>query len=424
MPHLHTADLLLPDFSHVDGTKYAVVACDQYTSEPNVWRETERIVGDAPSALAMILPEVWLDERAERVPKIHAAMRELLASRLTRYPDSMIYLRRASGEGGEIREGLVCAIDLEDYEYARGARSLIRPTEGTVTDRIPPRLEVRRGAPLELPHVMLLFDNPDSEIFPICRAAAESASPLYDISLMQGGGRATGYLLDGAVQAKLAAAISAHEAYACAKNPDAPLLYAVGDGNHSLATAKAYYEELKASLGEAAKEHPARYALVELCSLSSPALIFRPIYRAVFGAEPAELLTALRADAETARTDGYSAQSLTVLLPDGKSEEITYRAGSHPLTVGSLQLFLDRYVSAHEGVTVDYIHGEESLASIVRASGAVGFLFDGMGKDELFPAVSESGVLPRKTFSMGEAYEKRYYLEAREIALHGEKEEA
>ena len=416
MPHLYSADLLLPDFSQVDGSKYAVVACDQYTSEPNVWHETERIVGDAPSTLSMILPEVWLDERAARVPAIHAAMRKLLSHHLKRYPNAMIYLRRASGENGEIREGLICAIDLEDYEYAPGARSLIRPTEGTVTDRIPPRLEVRRGAPLELPHVMLLFDNPDSDIFPICRTAAESSSPIYDIPLMQGGGRATGYLLDSAVQEKLTEAISMHEAAASAKNPDAPLFYAVGDGNHSLATAKAYYEELKRSLGEAASTHPARYALVELCSLDSPALIFRPIYRAVFGADTDVLLAALRADAEAERKDGYAAQTLTVLLPNGASEEIVYRTGSHPLTVGSLQAFLDRFATEHSGVTVDYIHGEDSLDFIVRTRGAVGFRFDGMEKSELFPAVSASGVLPRKTFSMGSAREKRYYLECRAIS--------
>ncbi len=424
MPHLYGADLLLPDFSRVDGAKYAVVACDQYTSEPEVWRETERIVGDAPSTLRMILPEVWLGERAARVPSIHAAMREYRESVLLSHPDTLVYLRRECGDGGAVREGLVCAIDLEDYDYRRGAQSLIRPTEGTVTDRIPPRLDVRRGAPLELPHVMLLFDNPASPIFAICEEATRTASPLYDIQLMQGGGRAVGYAIPASARERLFAAIGAHEQDARAICPEAPLLYAVGDGNHSLATAKAYYEELKSSLGEAAKDHPARYALVEVCSLSSPALEFRPIYRAVFGTDPKELLKALAADAAAPHSEANPRQSITVLLPDGSETAVTYAHGSHPLTVGSLQLFLDEYAKAHPESVVDYIHGEDSLASIVREQGAVGFLFDGMEKEELFPAVSASGVLPRKTFSMGEAYDKRYYLEAREICRHGEKEKA
>lgn len=424
MPHLYGADLLLPDFSRVDGARYAVVACDQYTSEPEVWHETERIVGDAPSALRMILPEVWLGERTARTPKIHAAMREYRKSVLVSHPDTLIYLRRECGDGGAVREGLICAIDLEDYDYRSGTRSPIRPTEGTVTDRIPPRLDVRRGAPLELPHVMLLFDNPTSPIFPICEQATRGTAPLYDIQLMQGGGRAVGYAVPAAARERLFAAIEAHEDAARDRCPDAPLLYAVGDGNHSLATAKAYYEELKSLLGEAAAQHPARYALIELCSLSSPAIQFRPIYRAVFGTDPKELLGALRADADAPHDEKYPCQSITALLPDGSETKVTYAHGSHPLTVGSLQLFLDEYAKTHPDAVIDYIHGEDSLASIVREQGAVGFLFDGMEKDELFPAVSASGVLPRKTFSMGEAYDKRYYLEAREICCHGEEEKA
>ena len=422
MPHLYGADLLLPDFSRVDGTKYAVVACDQYTSEPEVWHETERIVGDCPSTLRMILPEVWLSERAERTPKIHAAMQEYQRNILVSHPDTVVYLRRECTDGGAVREGLICTIDLEDYDYRRGATSLIRPTEGTVTDRIPPRLDVRRGAPLELPHVMLLFDNPSSPIFRICEESTRGIAPLYDIKLMQGGGRAVGYAIPASARKQLFAAIEAHEDAARERCPEAPLLYAVGDGNHSLATAKAYYEELKLSLGEAAREHPARYALVELCSLSSPALVFRPIYRAVFGADPTELIRALRADADAPRDKSNSRQGITVLLPNGSEETVTYAHGSHPLTVGSLQLFLDEYAKTHPDMIIAYIHGEDSLASIVREQGAIGFLFDGMEKEELFPAVSASGVLPRKTFSMGEAQDKRYYLEAREIGCNGEKE--
>lgn len=412
MSHLYPADLLLPDPKRVDLSRYAVIACDQFTSEPAYWQATEETVGEAPSALRMILPELFLSERESRVPAIHAAMRAYSRDLLVKHPASVVYLRRECGEGGAVREGLVLAIDLLDYDFSKGTVSPIRPTEGTVTDRIPPRLEVRRGAPLELPHVMLLVERGE-EIFAPCRAMADTSHPLYDIPLMQGGGRAVGYLLGEAEWASVDAALSAHEARATEQNPTSPLLYAVGDGNHSLATAKAHFLELRERLGEAALTHPARYALVELCALDSPALVFHPIYRAVFGADPEALLSALAEDASESR--GFGRQTLTVLLPSGETRELVYPSGRHPLTVGTLQQFLDGYTAEHPEITVDYIHGEDSLASIVRESGAVGFLFDGMSKDELFPAVSASGALPRKTFSMGEATEKRYYLEAREI---------
>lgn len=406
MPRIYPATILLPDFTRVDADKYAAIACDQYTSEPAYWQALEEIVGDAPSTLRMILPEVYLSERDERLPAVLSAMQEYRARLLLPYPDAMIYLRRESGEGGAVREGLVCAIDLLDYDYGRDSRSPIRPTEGTVTERIPPRLAIRRDAPLELPHVMLLLRHGEALFSPLRRLC--DSAPLYDAHLSLGGGRATGYLVPSELRSAVLTALDAEEDAARRECPDAPLLYAVGDGNHSLATAKAHFAELRARIGDAALSHPARYALVELSALDSPALAFHPIYRALFGADIPTLLTALQ-------NEGDAGFDMTLILPSGKKTPVKISRERHRLAVGALDSFLSEFIAGQGGGEVDYIHGEDSLESVARESGAVGFLFDGMQKDELFPAVARFGALPRKTFSMGEAYEKRYYMEAREI---------
>ena len=412
MSRFYPADILLPDFKKADGEKYAVVACDQFTSEPAVWEETEKIVGDAPSALRFILPELYLSERKERIPGIHAEMDKALSDGLfTEYPHAMIYLRRTQSDG-TVREGLVGAVDLLDYDYRPGSKPPIRATEGTVLERVPPRVDIRRGAKIELPHVMLLLDDPDKTVIEPLADLVTDKAPLYDFDLMQGGGHVTGYLLDRAKQKRVDDALDA-----LIPDVDDPLIFAVGDGNHSLAAAKAYFEELCDTLGDEALSHPARYALVELVNLHSPALVFRPIYRAVFGADETDLTNALLSDVLAASVGNTDVKPTRLTVLTGKTPfEVTYPHGTHPLDLGTLQSFLDRYTAAHPGVTVDYIHGEEALALIVEKNGAIGFLFPGMEKEQLFPAVREKGALPRKTFSMGEARDKRYYLEARRIS--------
>ena len=412
MSRFYPADILLPDFEKTDGTRYAVVACDQFTSEPAVWEETEGIVGDAFSTLRFILPELYLKNRAERIPGIHAAMEKALREgAFVEYPHAMIYLRRTQSDG-TVREGLVGAIDLLDYDYRPGSKPLIRATEGTVLERVPPRVDIRRGAGIELPHVMLLLDDPDKTVIEPLAKLATDKPPIYDFDLMQGGGHVTGYLLDRAKQKRVDEALDA-----IAPEGEDPLLFAVGDGNHSLAAAKAYFEELCREIGDDALSHPARYALVELVNLHSPALVFRPIYRAVFGADETDLMNALLSDVLAASVANADAPAAHLTVLNGKTPAtVAYPHGTHPLDVGTLQSFLDRYTASHPGVTVDYIHGEEALASIVAERGAIGFLFPGMEKEQLFPAVRERGTLPRKTFSMGEARDKRYYLEARRIA--------
>ena len=412
------ADILLPDFSVTDGTKYAVIACDQFTSEPAYWEAAAKTVGDAPSALSMILPECYLSERAARIAPINAAMDKLIADGIFKtYRDSVIYLERTCPDG-RIRRGLVAKIDLECYGFLPTDTLPIRATEGTVLDRIPPRVEIRRDASLELPHVMLLLDDPDGTVIEAVAATAAGGEKVYDFDLMAGGGHVKGYLLSDAEKATVdtaLCALAAPEAQIKKYGKASPaLLFAVGDGNHSLATAKTAYEELKAKIGaDAAAAHPARYALVEVVNLHDAARDFEPIYRVVMGADSADLLTAFRAYCEKNGDPSLAPSEYTVII--GGSEVALSLPATHVQPVGTLQQFLDEYAKSHPDMEVDYIHDEDSLRALADAEGTIGFLFRGMEKEDLFPAIVAGGPLPRKTFSMGHARDKRYYLEARKI---------
>ncbi len=413
-----SAEILLPDFEKIDGTAWSVVACDQYTSEPDYWKAAEAAVGDAPSTLRLMLPEIYLNESEKRIPSIRTAMQESLERYLVAHPDAMIYLERTQSDG-TVRHGIIGAVDLEQYDYSVGSTSMIRATEGTVLERIPPRVAVRRGAPVELPHVMLLIDDRKKTVIEAAAPLARKQAPIYDFDLMLGGGHVTGYLLDAEAQGQIAGALNVLatpeemlERYGDASL--APLLFAVGDGNHSLATAKASYEEIKAKIGaEAAKDHPARYALAEVVNLHDDALNFEPIYRVVFGVDQNDLIAELKTFA--AGLGGNAApQRVTVVTADGE-QDLEIPSPEQQLTVGTLQRFLDGYLKAHPEASVDYIHGEDSLCNLAKGEKAVGFLFEGMQKNDLFRTVLYDGALPRKTFSMGHAQDKRYYLECRKI---------
>lgn len=411
------AEILLPDFQKTDGTRWAVVACDQYTSDADYWKKVAEFVGDAPSTLRLMLPEIYLGKNdAARIESIHAEMRKALQTVLQKHPNCMIYLERRL-EGGKLRRGLIGRIDLEAYDYNKGSASLIRATEGTVLERIPPRVAVRRGAPLEMPHVLLLIDDPKKTVIePLAEGLTEK---LYDFDLMAHGGHVTGFALSQKEQERAVSALVAlitpeamKEKYGGADL--APLLFAVGDGNHSLASAKAYYEEIKAKIGKAALSHPARYALCELNNLHDDDLEFEPIYRVVFGADPEDLTGAFRA--AVAKLNGKAKPQQVTLLCGNKEETVEIPAPEKQLPVGTVQLFLDEYLKKHPGVRVDYIHGTDTVRRLVaEGNGNVGFLFAGMEKDELFRTVIYDGALPRKTFSMGRAQDKRFYLECRRI---------
>ena len=411
-----SADILLPDFKKYSAEKWSVVACDQFTSEPEYWKSAEEFVGDAPSTLNMILPEVYLDESDERTSRINECMKKYEAELLLEHSDSMVYVERAQSDGS-VRHGIVMAIDLEAYDYKKGADSLIRATEATVIERIPPRVAIRRNAPLELPHVMLLIDDPEDSVFASLKATS-GREVLYDFELMLGGGHIKGGLLSDNDKASVADALDALISPDAmeAKYGDsslAPLLFAVGDGNHSLASAKATYEEVKASLGDAAKDHPARYALIEVVNIHDEALKFEPIYRIMTGVEPEDVISSL---AEYIGTLHGTAEPQKIEYIYGNQKGgLVVPAPKQQLTVGTLQIFIDEYIKSHNGAKVDYIHGEDSVKALAQKPNSIGFMFDGMAKSQLFKTVIFDGALPRKTFSMGHAVDKRYYLECRKI---------
>ena len=413
------ADILLP--KDCDMTRWAVVACDQFTSQPEYWEEVDRIADDAPSALRLILPESKLNEPNvdEHIANINRSMEDYLARDIFQtYPDSIIYIERTQSDG-QVRPGLVAAVDLEKYDYTPGSGSLIRATEGTVLERIPPRVRVRKDAPIELPHVMLLIDDPKKICVEPITAAKESMEVLYDFDLMMKGGRLKGWKLNEEQIGGLADALerlSSDEAmqhkYGLGGVP--PLLFAVGDGNHSLATAKTCYENLKKVTPEDQwADLPARYALVEIENLHDDALKFEAIHRVVFGVEPEKLIAAFMEFYPNAH-EGQGVGHTIAYTHAGGTGYLTVPNPRVQLPVGTLQNFLDAYLKEHGG-EVDYIHGEAVTDELGAKPGNIGFKLPAMGKDQLFKTVIADGVLPRKTFSMGHAEDKRYYVEGRKI---------
>lgn len=405
------ADILLPKVDSME--RWAVIACDQFTSDPAYWARVADTVGDAPSTLRLILPEAELGtpQEAAHTQQINENMNAYLKEGLFQaYPDSFVYVERTL-QNGSVRKGLVGAVDLDAYDYNAGATSAIRATERTVTERIPPRQRVRRDASIELPHILLLCDDNEKVLIEPVEAVKDTLPKLYDFDLMEDGGHITGWLVSGEAAQSFCDRLTAYTA-ACPKKyedlPGAPLVFAVGDGNHSLATAKSCYEELKRNHpGEDLSNHPARYALVELENIHDDAQKFEPIHRVVVDTDPQALLKALE---PWCAPGGYpiewyaGTQSGTVYLDPNRSQ----------LEVGALQQFLDEYLARNPG-KIDYIHGDDDLKNLAAQENAIGFLLPAMAKSQLFRGVVADGVLPRKTFSMGHAREKRYYLEGRKI---------
>ena len=409
----YPSDILLPK-KDVDMSKWAVVACDQFTSEPEYWERVEKTVGDAPSTLRLILPEANLKAPNvdEFIADINASMSKYLEEGIFEtLKDSLIYIERGQSDG-KIRHGLIGMVDLDQYDFTPGSGALIRATEGTVLDRIPPRARVRRNAPIELPHVMLLIDDPEKTVIEPLTAAADKMESVYDFDLMEGGGHITGWLVEGKDVDEFNKALTEYTATVGEKYTGlkgTPMVFAVGDGNHSLATAKSCYEELKKNNpGVDLSNHPARYALVELENIHDPAQVFEPIHRVIFKTEPKKLLKALEeacAGAEGFPVKWYAGEeSGTIVLDKNKGE----------LAVGILQHFLDDYLKENAG-EIDYIHDDDALIGFAKQENAIGFLLPAMEKSQLFRGVIADGVLPRKTFSMGHSREKRYYLEGRKI---------
>ncbi len=424
-PVFAPAHILLPS-EKIDMGRWAALACDQYTSQPEYWQKAAQFVGEAASTLNMVFPEVYLElpGSEQRIKNIHAAMQSYKKEVLCRSVEGFVYVERQLANG--VRRGLVGSVDLEAYSYKKGQHARVRPTEGTVEERIPPRLAVRRGAVLESPHILMLIDDAtDSVLGPLERKKA-ALQPLYDTELMLGGGRVSGWAVSGseqiqAVQSAIAALENAQvygQKYG-AQCPTPPFAMAVGDGNHSLATAKALWEELKPTLSaEQQKTHPARYCMVELENVHDTAIEVEPIHRVVFGVSGEDVLNAVQRYIEQGgaklQPQGEEAQQRFVLLHKGGRSEIALQSASRPLAVGTVDDILDVCKQQHPNMVVDYIHGEDAVQQLVEKD-AVGIILSDFPKDHLFHGVAWGGILPRKTFSMGHAYEKRYYLECRAI---------
>lgn len=405
------ADILLP--KSADMTRWAVIACDQFTSDAAYWQRVRQFAGEEKSTIHMILPEADLGtvEESTAISRINDTMDAYLKEEVfRRYPDSYIYVERTLLSGA-VRPGLVGVVDLESYDYHPGSLSPVRATEKTVLERIPPRQRVRRDAALEFPHVLMLCDDDEKRLLEPLAAKKEQLPVVYDFDLMEAGGHITGWLVTGEDAAAFDRVFENYIADVPAKYADLngdPVVLAVGDGNHSLATAKSCYEELKRqNPGVDLSRHPARFALVELENIHDESQVFEPIHRILFQVDGRKLLGDLK---QICAPDGYPVDY--VLGQERGRLYLDKTKGE--LAVAVLQEFLDEWIQENP-CQIDYIHGDEEVIQLARQENAIGFLLPPMEKHQLFRGVISGGVLPRKTFSMGHAREKRYYLEGRKI---------
>ena len=393
-------DILLPN--GVPMESWSVIACDQFASQPEYWQQARLLAGNAPSALNLILPEAYLsDNNFPAIEKINQTMKTYCQQQVFRtYADCFIYVERTL-LNGTIRKGVMGAVDLQTYDFHPQSQSAIRATEETVAERIPPRMDIRRDAPLELPHVLLLCDDGDKQLVESLAAKKDSLPLLYDFDLMLGGGRIRGWLVSGADAEAFEMQLLAYQQRMQTKYGENAVLYAVGDGNHSLASAKGCYEENTAC-------ENARYALVELENIHDDAQVFEPIHRIIKNTDPHKLLAAME------QAIGKE-QGEPIHWQIGQEQgTICVHSDAGVLPVGIVQQFLDDYLAENAGI-IDYIHGEQALQQLAQAPDSIGLLLPPVEKNAFFQGIIAGGTLPRKTFSMGHAQEKRYYLEAREI---------
>lgn len=418
MSAFKSADILIPQ--NIDFTKWSVVACDQYTSELGYWQDVKDIVSGSPSTLNIIFPEVYLEDgnSEERIEKINAVMEEYLSDSLFReYKDTLIYVKRTQSDG-KVRHGIVGKIDLEEYDFSKGSQSKVRATEGTIIERIPPRQRIRINAPLEVPHILILIDDREKTVVEPLEAQAESFEKLYDFDLMKNSGHIEGYKVTEQAKNNILSAIEElgdktkfEQKYGV--KGKGVLMFAAGDGNHSLATAKTCWDTIKKELTpEEIKNHPARYALVELMNIHDSALEFEPIQRVIFDTDPEKLLRELIKYYNASYEDN-GGQRIDYTY-QGNEGSIYITETSSNLPVGTLQKFLDGYLDENGG-RIDYIHGNDVVRTLAKEPDTIGFMVDAMEKNDLFATVIKDGSLPRKTFSMGEAADKRFYLECKKI---------
>lgn len=409
------ADIMLPKDAPME--KWAVIACDQFTSDYDYWQRVRVNAEGCPSTINLVLPEAILGtpEEETQTALINKTMGEYIDSGVfTTYSNSFVYVERTM-ENGTIRKGLVGMVDLEAYDFTQGATTDIRATERTVIERIPPRVKVRKDAPVELPHIIMLVDDHDKVLIEPITAKKDSLKKVYECDLMEDGGHIAGWIVEGADVEAFNAVFEEYSANVGSKYADldgVPMILATGDGNHSLATAKTCYEELKAANpGVDLSNHPARYALVEVENIHDEAQVFEPIHRIIMGLDPEKVL----ADAKSAICVENPDAGFEAKVYIGEKEETIYLdKGKGELAVGVLQEWLDAYLKANGG-DIDYIHDDDALIALAAKPMSIGFLLPAMEKSQLFRGVIADGSLPRKTFSMGHSREKRYYVEARKI---------
>jgi uncharacterized protein (DUF1015 family) len=416
-----------------DLKKWAVIACDQFTSEPEYWNEVEKIVGDAPSTLNLTFPEVYLEKPGgeERIQSIQIAMHKYMDDGILQPHEGFIYVERTVA--GKTRKGIILCLDLERYDYNKGSSSLIRATEGTIVDRLPPRIKIRQNAAMELPHILVLIDDPKRTVIEPLSSAKSKLEKIYDFDLMLDSGYLAGYAVSVDFENQVVEALrglAKPETFAAKYGigRDEPvLLFVMGDGNHSLATAKAIWEKNKSQVG---MDHPSRYALVEIENVHDEGLEFEPIHRVLFGLKKdlfVELKKTFGADFSYAevssaeemvkRVDSAQSRNQAIgLVSSGKFGVIEISNASSNLAVGTIQAFLDTFLKDGGAEKIDYVHGADVVERLASQVGNAGLYLAGMDKSELFKTVILDGALPRKTFSMGEAREKRFYMEARKIS--------
>ena len=416
-----------------DLTRWAVIACDQFTSQPEYWQKVQTLVGDAPSTYNLILPEVYLEKPGDeaRIEDIQDKMRYYLENNYLEPREGLIFVERTVE--GNTRHGLMLCLDLEHYDFTIGSTSLIRATEGTIVQRLPPRMKIRQGAALELPHILVLIDDLEGRVLEPLKKARSEMEKIYDFDLMLGSGHLAGYAVNPELEdlvvsslRKLAQPEIFSTKYKVAKNTPV-LLFAMGDGNHSLATAKAVWEKMKPEVG---MNHPARYALVEIENVHDKGLDFEPIHRVLFGLRR-DILAAFKeyfgayfnhiplsgSDEMVKRVDTAHGPKhvIGVVGAGNQFGVVEIDRPTSNLAVGTLQAFLNKFIEEGGADKIDYVHGKDIVCKLGIQANNIGFYLPGMDKCDLFKTVILDGALPRKTFSMGEAKEKRFYMEARKI---------
>ncbi|NMC30583.1 MAG: DUF1015 domain-containing protein [Pelolinea sp.] len=416
---------------NIDLQKWAVIACDQFTSQPAYWEKVEALVGDSPSTYHLILPEAYLDtpKAEEHGRKANEFMREYMDQNLLVQQEGFVYIERDLGS--KTRRGLLLNLDLEQYDFNKGSQSLIRASEGTILDRLPPRVKIREKALLELPHIMVLIDDRTDELFSYLSENKNKYQKIYDFDLMQDSGSLKGFLINNQGEEKIHSVFETladekefKRKYELSKDLP-PLLFAVGDGNHSLATAKSIWEKIK---DHVPANHPARYAMVEIVNIHDKSLVFEPIHRVLFnfqGDIVSELQTYFKNAVEVQEMDAFATLQTRVknagsdqtvgLLQQNQYRLVRFTQPTTSLAVGTLQQFLDDLLKKQAGANLDYVHGDDVLNELSMKKDSTGFMLPAMQKNDFFRTVILDGSLPRKTFSMGDAREKRFYLECRRI---------